>query len=250
MIKKLMTTGWIALLLSTSPWANAEDLMMVPGEMRGCKLAEGASMNDLNAAMSALGNWLKEDEHGYELWSGTPHFKPNEGYDFDMLWMGFWTSHAEQMRGLKAFYTTEEGQEIGQTLNMVLDCTSMRHFNSVRVRSEPKEETRQQAFGFMFDCALEANKGPQDVAEVFQKWNRYLDSENIDHGVSAIFPSSGAPEEATGTFKFLWGGDFADVGETLSFLTKPEANATWLEITGSTYSCDTFDRGYYFQRYH
>ena len=89
-----------------------------------------------------------------------------------------------------------------------------------------------------------------DMFEVFKKGNRYLDNENIDHGVSAIFPSSGAPEEATGTFKFLWGGDFANVGETLSFLTKPEANATWLEITESTYSCDTFDRGYYFQRYH
>ena len=129
------------------------------------------------------------------------------------------------MRGLKAFYATESGRQVGAALNQVLDCSGMRHFNSVRVRNEPEEATRQQAFGYMFDCALEENKGPQDVADVFQKWNRYLDNNDIDHGVSAIFPSSGATEDATGTFKFLWGGDFANVGETLNFLTKPAANA-------------------------
>ena len=250
MIKKLFAAGWLSILVSTSAWVQADDLMMVPGEMRGCKLAEGASMNDLDASMTKIVDWLKAGEHGYELWSATPHFKPDQGYDFDMLWMGFWTSHAEQMRGLKAFYATESGRQVGAALNQVLDCSGMRHFNSVRVRNEPEEATRQQAFGYMFDCALEENKGPQDVADVFQKWNRYLDNNDIDQGVSAIFPSSGATEDATGTFKFLWGGDFANVGETLNFLTKPAANATWQKTIEGTYSCDTFDRGYFFQRYH
>jgi len=249
MIKKLFTAGWVSILFSTSAWVHAEDLMMVPGEMRGCKLVEGASMNDLNASMAKMTDWLKADEHGYELWLATPHFKPDQGYDFDMLWMGFWTSHAEQMRGLKAFYTTEPGQRVGETLNQLLDCSSMQHVNSINVRKEPGQETRQQGFGYMFNCALEENKGPQDVADVFQKWNRYLDDNGIDHRVDALFPSSGATEDATGTFKFLWGGDFANVGESLNFLTKPESNATWTKITEQTYSCDTFDRGYLFQRY-
>lgn len=250
MIRNIFAAGCFSILVSMSAWVHAEDFVMVPGEMRGCKLAEGASMNDLNATMATTVEWLKADEHGYELWSATPHFLPNEGYDFDMLWMGFWTSHAEQMRGLKAFYTTEAGRQIGAALNQVLDCSNMRHFNSVRLRSDAGEDDRQQGFGNMFDCALEENKGPQDVADVFQKWNRYLDANGIDHGVSALFPSSGSTEEAAGTFKVLWGGDFADVGKTLEFLTKPESIATWQKIIQRTYSCDTFDRGYFFQRYH
>ena len=87
MIKKLFTAGWVSILFSTSAWVHAEDLTMVPGEMRGCKSVEGASMNDLNASMAKMTDWLKADEHGYELWLATPHFKPDQGYDFDMLWI-------------------------------------------------------------------------------------------------------------------------------------------------------------------
>ncbi|MFL2537867.1 MAG: hypothetical protein ACJ0RQ_16865 [Candidatus Azotimanducaceae bacterium] len=238
----------LLLMLLPPLGAQAATGNLVPGEMQACQLNDGVSKREVDKVMTKIADWLEADGHEYDLWMATPHFRPPEGYDFDVLFLGFWTSHAEQMSGLKKFYTTQAGRDIGQSLADVMTCRGNRHFNSVQVRTEAGAEKRRQGFGYMFDCTLASGKGPTDVNEVFQKWNAYLDESDIDHGVSALFPSSGSMESSAESFKFLWGGDFTNVGETLGFLTEPESQATWASITSETYACETFDRGYFFQR--
>jgi hypothetical protein len=51
-----------------------------------------------------------------------------------------------------------------------------------------------------------------------------------------------------GAFKFLWGGLFGNVAETLAFLTQDEAQTTWANIIGESFSCEAYDRGYFFQK--
>lgn len=246
-MKQLMNTVILAFIGLFTVTAQAEDALMTPGEIQACTINSGSSMNDVNATMAEVRAWLKAGGHNYDLWMAMPQYKPAVGYDFDFLMMGSWDSHAEEMSGLEAFYTTDSGRKIGQALQQVMACRGHQHVNNVQVRPDVAPDL-QQGFGYMFDCSLAKGKGPSDVYNTFQDWNRYLDSNQIDHGVTAIFPSSGATEDRAGKFKFLWGGDFKNVGKTTAFLTRPEAVATWVKLSQKTYSCDTFDRGYFFQR--
>lgn len=66
--------------------------------------------------------------------------------------------------------------------------------------------------------------------------------------VTALFPRTGDDQMSPGAFKFLWGGLFGNVAETLAFLTQDEAQTTWANIIGESFSCEAYDRGYFFQK--
>ena len=245
-MKQFMNIIVFALLSIGFAAAYADDPLMTPGQVQACNVNPGASMNDVNAILADARHWLTAEGHNFDMWMAMPHYKPANGYDFDFLLIGFWPSHADEMSGLQSFYTTNAGQKLGADMQQVMTCATQ-HVNNVEVRPSIVAKL-ESAFGYMFDCKLEKGKGPSDVNAAFQGWNAYLDANNISHGVTAMFPSYGANEERTGTFKFLWGGDFENVGKSTAFLANTDAMATWTKLTQKTYTCDNFSRGYVFQR--
>lgn len=246
MMKLFLKIIVLTLLFTGVKTAYADAPVMTPGQVQACTVNPGASMNDVNAILASARAWLTAGGHDFEMWMAMPHYKPATGYNFDFLLLGFWPNHAEEMSGLQSFYTTAAGQQLGANMQQVMTCNNQ-HVNNIQVRPDIVSNL-DSAFGYMFDCTLAKGKGPSDVNTAFQGWNAYLDANNIDHGVTAMFPSYGANEERAGTFKFLWGGDFENVGKSTAFLTNTDAMATWTKLTEKTYTCDNFSRGYVFQR--
>ena len=242
LLRNLITIGFLLI----SPMAIA-DFEVSPAEMQVCKVREGRSADDLNALFQQANRWFVTlGEFDWRM--ATPHYRrPNE-YAWDFLRMGFWPNFDEQMKGLSAFYTTPEGRQIATEYSQVLDCAGTVQFNTIQVRVEKRPKDFNQGFGHMFDCVMNEGKTPQDVAATFQKWNQYLDANKIDHYVTALFPRTGDDQMSPGAFKFLWGGLFGYVAETLAFLTQDEAQTTWANIIGESFSCEAYDRGYFFQK--
>jgi hypothetical protein len=245
----MKTAHWIILtaLLTFAPssWSAFD---VAPAEMQACQMKAGASQEDLEAFFKNADTWFEEVGGTFDWWMATPHYRRPDGNPWSFLMMGFWPNFDEQLIGLKAFYTTDRGREVAQQFSEVMECGANIHFNTIEVRKEKRNEELSQGFGHMFDCTMNEGKTPQDVAETFQVWNAYLDEQGVDHGVTAMFPRTGNANSTAGAFKFLWGGEFENVGKTLELIARDEAQAAWAKIIGKTFACEAYDRGYYFRK--
>ena len=233
-MKKILIAAMSATLvvLSAPVWADSheDERDWVPMEIFACNFNEGKSMADFQAATDAWKAWA--DERGVDdYWAGvlTPYYYGPEQGNFDVGWLGGWTSGAAMGAGTDMWIN--EGGDSAAAFDDAATCDAHGGFAATNLyEGNGPDEDNNIVLSFQ-DCTQTT-----DVLPIFDAWAEYAAEAGFEGGLWMLAPVYG-DGSADYHFKLVTSNhDFTEFGTDWDLWGAHYDK--WMELTSGSMECD------------
>lgn len=233
-MKRILIAAVSATLVFLSGPASADNHEdqhdWVPMEIFTCNFNEGKSMKDFRAATDAWSAWA--DERNVEsYWAAllTPYYYGPEQGNFDIGWLGGWTSGTAM--GTDTDLWINEGGDVAAIFADAASCDAHGGFAATNLyEGSGPDEDNNIVLAFQ-DCTQTT-----DVLPIFDEWSKFAAEAGFKGGLWMLAPVYG-DGSADYHFKLVTSNrDFAEVGSDWDLW---EAHYDkWIEMTSGNMECD------------
>ncbi len=207
-----------------------------PVEMYACKLNEGKTRADWDAAAAAWDEWADEQgETEYSAWTLSPFYmSPNQ--DFDVVWLGAASSGAAMGRAQDKWLA--RGSKIAEMFAATATCDTHAGFAVLQFKKPPERENPGSIAVSFSDCTMSDGVVFGDIAPAIGEWAKYREGHGSTAGIWVFFPSYGGGGEKF-DFKYVTAHqNMEDMGKDFDAYSK-DGWAKAGELFEGKVSCDS-----------